>query len=212
MGKNELQKRLLDLQFKGKTMKRDLLIYVFEIVGNPVCVASSDGKKIFDRLVISFKKKRSVMLSFKDITMLTPAFLNSAIGNLYDSFSDEEIHSLLDIQDMQPDDIILLKRVVDTAKQYFKDPKIFKQIARDNLENNNNIDNFLEGYELGIKVGYIEAMHDVEIILRSLDSIEKRFDPYIPYSRKKIIMETVYNILFKIKKITIKKTNYCKLK
>lgn len=34
---------------------------------------------------------------------------------------------------MQPDDMALLKRVVETAKEYFKDPQKFDQAVRDEL-------------------------------------------------------------------------------
>lgn len=115
-------------------MKKDLSLSIFEIIGSSACVASSDGQKIYDRLAAAFKEEKSVTLSFRNVTILTSAFLNAAIGQLYGSFTDDEIRSLLKVQDIQPDDLELLKRVVDTAKQYFKDPKKFDQIVRDALE------------------------------------------------------------------------------
>lgn len=78
------------------------------------------------------------MLSFHNITTLTSAFLNAAIGQLYGTFSEEEIRSLLNVRDMQQDDIALLKRVVETAKQYFKDPQRFDQALRETLEDDND--------------------------------------------------------------------------
>jgi hypothetical protein len=35
---------------------------------------------------------------------------------------------------MQPDDLALLKRVVETAKQYFKDPKRFNKAVKEAIE------------------------------------------------------------------------------
>jgi len=74
-----------------------------------------------------------VILSFHNISTLTSAFLNAAVGQLYGEFSEEQIRALLKVQDMQPDDLALLKRVVETAKQYFKDPDRFDQTLRDTL-------------------------------------------------------------------------------
>lgn len=37
------------------------------------------------------------------------------------------------VKDMQPDDLALLKRVVVTAKQYFKDPQKFDQAVQETL-------------------------------------------------------------------------------
>ena len=114
-------------------MKNKLSLSVFEIVGTPLCVASSDGEKVFDRLDAALKEGQSVTLSFRNVTTLTSAFLNAAIGQLYGKFSEEKIRSFLNVQDMEQDDMALLKRVVETAKQYFKDPERFDQAVREAL-------------------------------------------------------------------------------
>lgn len=119
-------------------MSTDLTISVFEIVGSPLCVASGDGQKVFDRLAAALKEGRSVMLSFHNVTTLTSAFLNAAIGQLYGAFSEEQIRSLLKVRDMQADDLALLKRVVETAKQYFKDPQKFEQAVEEILWDDSN--------------------------------------------------------------------------
>ena len=121
---------------KGVTMRKCISIAVFEVVGSPLCVASGDGQKICDRLFALLQKDCRVTLSFRNVTKLTAAFLNAAIGQLYGTFSEEQIHSLLTVEDMEPDDLALLKRVVDTAKMYFKDPQRFDQVVRETLEDN----------------------------------------------------------------------------
>ena len=115
-------------------MNQSLRISIFEIVGSQLCVASDDGQKVYDRIALALKAGRRVTVSFLNITGLTSAFLNAAIGQLYGSFTEEQIRSLLEVQDMQPDDIALLKRVVETAKQYFKDPERFQQAVHEALE------------------------------------------------------------------------------
>lgn len=112
-------------------MQKEMAISLFEIVGSPLCVASNDGQKIYDCLAAALKEGRGVALSFHNVTTLTPAFLNAAIGQLYGTFSEEDIRSLLKVRDMPSDDLALLKRVVETAKQYFKDPQKFDQAVRD---------------------------------------------------------------------------------
>ncbi|MCU0288657.1 MAG: STAS-like domain-containing protein [Acidobacteria bacterium] len=114
-------------------MDKNFTLSIFEVVGSPFCVASSDGQKVYDRLAPILKEGQSVTLSFHNVTTLTSAFLNAAVGQLYGVFSEEQIRSLLKVQDLQPDDLALLKRVVDTAKQYFKDPQRFQQVVRETL-------------------------------------------------------------------------------
>lgn len=115
-------------------MPEDIRISMFETVGSPLCVASDDGQKIYDRLAAALKANRSVALSFHNVAALTSAFLNAAIGQLYGTFSEEHIRSLLKVEGVEPDDLALLKRVVDTAKLYFKEPERFSQVVQEVLE------------------------------------------------------------------------------
>ena len=119
-------------------MSNNLALSIFEVVGSPLCVASGDGQKVHDRIAAALQEGRAVMLSFHNVTTLTSAFLNAAIGQLYGAFSEVQIRSLLKVQDMQPDDLALLKRVVDTAKQYFKHPQKFDQAVKESLGENDD--------------------------------------------------------------------------
>ena len=114
-------------------MSQTITLSVSEIVGSPLCVASDDGQKVYERIAAALKEGRNPAMSFLRVTSLTPAFLNAAIGQLYHSFKEDQIRAKLEIQDMEPDDLALLKRVVDTAKAYFKDPKRFKEAANEML-------------------------------------------------------------------------------
>lgn len=119
-------------------MKKNITIGVFEIVGSPLCVASDDGQRVFERIASALKEERIVTLSFLNISSLTSAFLNAAIGQLYGSFREEQIRAQLKVKDIQPDDLALLKRVVDTAKEYFKDPKRFDKAVQEALGDEGN--------------------------------------------------------------------------
>jgi hypothetical protein len=114
-------------------MKKDITLSIFEIVGSPLCVASDDGQRVHDRIAAAFKEGRSATVSFLNVSGLTSAFLNAAIGQLYGSFTEDQIRSRLKVKDIQPDDLALLKRVVETAKQYFKDPKRFNKAVTEVL-------------------------------------------------------------------------------
>ena len=104
---------------------------MFEVVGSPFCVASDDGQKIYDCLDAALKANQNVVLSFHNVTALTGAFLGTAIGQLYGTFSEENIHSLLKVEDAEPEDLRLLRSAVNNAKLYFKDPEKFNQAVRE---------------------------------------------------------------------------------
>ena len=111
-------------------MSKTHTISLLEIVGSPLCVASEDGQKVHDRISGAMREGKMVVVSFLNVTSLTSAFLNAAIGQLYSEFSADEIREKLKVHDIQPDDRGLLKRVVETAKEYFKDPERFKTAKR----------------------------------------------------------------------------------
>lgn len=119
-------------------MQKEITVSIFEVVGSPLCVASDDGQKVYERIAAAIREGQCVTLSFHNISILTSAFLNAAIGQLYGKFSADQIRSSLKVQDMQPDDMALLKRVVETAKEYFKDPHRFDQAVRDELGEEGN--------------------------------------------------------------------------
>ena len=114
-------------------MPEDIRISLFNVVGSPFCVASGDGPKICDLLTPALKTDGSIALSFRNVTALTAAFLNAAIGQLFGIFREEQIRSRLKVVDVQPGDLALLKRVVDTAKLYFKDPERFNQVMQETM-------------------------------------------------------------------------------
>lgn len=95
---------------------------VFNLVGNEFCVEAKDGETIFNLLSKALSQKQSVEISFQNVEMLTSAFLNTAIGQLYRDFSEEAIRASVTVVDMEDADIALLRRVIETAKLYFQDP------------------------------------------------------------------------------------------
>ncbi|MDD2267676.1 STAS-like domain-containing protein [Sulfuricurvum sp.] len=96
-------------------------INVFNIVGNGNCTLPEDGEKVFEAIKKALESNKKAMISFKNVTTITSAFLNSAIGKLYGSFEDAKLKESLQVEDMAVEDQIILKRVVIGAKLYFKD-------------------------------------------------------------------------------------------
>jgi len=109
-------------------------IDIVSIVGGPLCLSSDDGAKVHDAIVAALKKGEKVRLSFRAVEDLTSAFLNAAIGQLYGEFDEEELRNrMLPPVNTSSADLSLLKRVVDRAKEFFKNPERQRQIMRDIL-------------------------------------------------------------------------------
>ncbi|MCX6056494.1 MAG: STAS-like domain-containing protein [Chloroflexi bacterium] len=113
-------------------MNEPIEINIFEIVGSEFCVAADDGQKVFDQIALALQKGLKVKISFANISRLTSAFLNVALGQLYGSFSEQILSSNLSVSEIESHDRSLLIRVIETAKAYFRNPNLFDKV-RDNI-------------------------------------------------------------------------------
>lgn len=64
-------------------------------VGSVFCVDEEDGSKLYKRLYNLLQKNDKICISFKGVKIVTPSFLNQAIGQLYKSFTINKIDCLL---------------------------------------------------------------------------------------------------------------------
>lgn len=115
----------------GKSGAEKVKIKIIETAGGNCCVAACDGQKVHDRIAEAFRKNRKVELSFAENDELTPAFLNSAVGQLYGTFQAELIEKNLSFTDIDSEDEIVLKRVMERAKEYFEHAYSCRKALRD---------------------------------------------------------------------------------
>lgn len=82
----------------------------------------------------AFIAGNDIQLSFANVTRLTTAFLNAAVGQLYGEFSATEIRKLmLPPLEAEPWHLQRLKMVTDRAKQYFGNEGKTKSILESEL-------------------------------------------------------------------------------
>ena len=112
----------------------DQIIRITDVVGSGLCIASDDGDKVHAKIADAIKRGDKVQLSFAEIQDLTSAFLNAAVGQLYGEFSEPQLRaSLLPPVEASPDDLTLLRRVVERAKEYFEERAPFHKAEREVL-------------------------------------------------------------------------------
>lgn len=111
------------------------IINIVNAVGDSFCVEAENGQKVFELIKKVLLEKKKVTLSFLNVEMLTTAFLNTAIGQLYREFPEEVIKENLKVENLSPSGLVSLKRVVDTAKLYYKDPDAMQKSINDILGN-----------------------------------------------------------------------------
>ena len=95
------------------------IIRIVDIVGSSNCVNPEDGKKVLQAITNALREKQQVTISFSGVEDLIPRFLNVAIGQLYGRFPKAELKAKLRVVDASQDDLALLKRVVERAKEFY---------------------------------------------------------------------------------------------
>ena len=109
---------------------KEIKIKIYQEIGNSVAVSPEDGKNLFARIDKSLENYLIVTLDFADIDFLTSAFLNTAIGQLYSKYDSSFLQKNLKVENMENEDIILLKKVVETAKEYFSSEENKQRIEK----------------------------------------------------------------------------------
>lgn len=104
-------------------------IKVKEVINRDSAVSSDDGENVYTLILEAIKAGYIVKLDFSEISLMTTAFLNSAIGQLYSDYSSEELNMYLKLTNVAEEDGILFKKVVDRAKQYQANRKGFEDSA-----------------------------------------------------------------------------------
>lgn len=119
-------------------MLTKVTISIFEVVGSALCVASDDGQKVHDRISLALEQGREVVLSFHNVSVLTSAFLNAAVGQLYGKFDWALLSTKLSAEDIDSSDRGFLKWVIESAKQYYSDPDMFSRAFQDEMESDDS--------------------------------------------------------------------------
>ena len=115
-------------------MKNSTIISIVNTVGDGYCIEAEDGQKVYNLTKKALDEKLNVTLSFLNVQMLTTAFLNTAVGQLYKDYTEDFIRSNVKVTDISESGLISLKRVVDTAKLYYKDPEAMQRSINNILE------------------------------------------------------------------------------
>ncbi len=96
-----------------------------------------EGEIILQLLLKAFSNGDKVLLDFSGVEIMTTAFLNVAIGNLYSDYSSDQLKELLSFNDDLPDSVAQkIKLVTDAAKSFYNDEEQFSNIIDKVLNEN----------------------------------------------------------------------------
>lgn len=95
------------------------IIRISEIVGGPHWVDPSEGQKVYELTVQRLKDGGCACLDFGGKDFVITAFLNSAIGPLFNGDLTQDQLDRLKFSRTTPDDDDLIKRVIENAISYY---------------------------------------------------------------------------------------------
>ena len=108
-----------------------ILINIYDILGYAGPLAEHHGKKISELIAEALNSDKKVILSFKHLKELNWSFIKGAIAKLYESFPEEKIESSISLVDIPPEDVELIEEVVETKKEFMKNPEKSKEPMSD---------------------------------------------------------------------------------
>jgi hypothetical protein len=109
------------------------IINIKKFINGEKAVSSDDGDILFIKIEQLIKEKIIVELDFAEITIMTTAFLNSAIGQLYSEFKSDELNRFIRLINVQEEDALLFKKVISRAKEFFANKDDFESSANDTI-------------------------------------------------------------------------------
>ncbi len=104
-------------------------LIVKDIIDSELAVTTDDGNKVYENINNALKKNNTVELDFNGISIMITAFLNSAIGRLYETYKSDFLNHHLKLINVAPEDRGLFIKVVKRAQEYFSDREGFEDSA-----------------------------------------------------------------------------------
>ena len=92
------------------------------------CITQEDGQKVYDLVHPEIQVGHAVQLDFSGIGVFASPFFNAALGQLLKDTKPEALNRLLKLEHLTDIGKIVLKRVIENAKQYYSDDVARKAI------------------------------------------------------------------------------------
>lgn len=99
-------------------------------------ITPDEAEPILNKEIEAFKNGNNVILDFEGVEMLTTAFLNVVIGNLYENHTSEELNAMLKLVNYDEPTAIRIKKVTDNAKAFYKNAEEYSNVVKEVINEN----------------------------------------------------------------------------
>ncbi|MDY4251678.1 STAS-like domain-containing protein [Clostridium sp.] len=92
---------------------------IIDVINSEFAVSPEDGDIIFDLIKEKIDKEEKIIIDFSNIDIMTTAFLNNAVGKLYNIYDKEKLNKYISMKNISKSDLNLVKKVIERAKIKF---------------------------------------------------------------------------------------------
>jgi len=101
-----------------------------DILQHDKAITYEDGEKVYALIFQALTEEKKVILDFQGITLVIPAFLHAAIGELYKDFDSDFLNNYLILKNIEGTNKVILDMVIKYTKQYIADPEAFERAIK----------------------------------------------------------------------------------
>jgi len=118
----------------SKMKKEKQTLKIREILNRSFAVGTTDGDNIYNQLKeLMGTTEESIIIDFEGIELTSTAFLHTALGQLYKDYPQEQFLRI-EIVNIQPNQLQLLNRILNTALHYYNNRETFNNSAKKHFE------------------------------------------------------------------------------
>ena len=111
----------------------EIYLLLKDILQHDTAITYEDGEKVYALIFQALTEEKKVILDFQGITLVIPAFLHAAIGELYKDFDNDFLNSHLTFINIEETNKALLDMTKELAQEYFSNPEAFERAVKNTL-------------------------------------------------------------------------------
>ena len=111
----------------------EIYLLLKDILQHDTAITYEDGEKVYALIFQALTEEKKVILGFQGITLVIPAFLHAAIGELYKDFDSDFLNNHLTFINIEETNKALLDMTMELAQEYFSNPEAFERAVKNTL-------------------------------------------------------------------------------
>ena len=111
----------------------EIYLLLKDILQHDTAITYEDGEKVYALIFQALTEEKKVILDFQGITLVIPAFLHAAIGELYKDFDSDFLNRHLTFINIEETNKALLDMTKELAQEYFSNPEAFERAVKNTL-------------------------------------------------------------------------------